>query len=270
MKKKGIFIAIYILLLLTALGFLGYQIFVLKDTSDLVKPALVIIALFASLVKVVTGKGRRRRPSVAALKRDYADLISGAFTEEPAMEKKFYSALQDFNMDRYSSALKKLDALRLSASRSADRFAIELFTALCFDEQAQYEQAIRHYNAALQFKESSTAASNLGLCYSRIGNDRYAIDAYKRSVRADQSNPFPLNNLAQLHIRTGEYEEAQRYARQALEHNSRMVQALSAMAIACAMLGDQDGYEKYYRQAVSKGYDGSKIKNYIQALKSSR
>ncbi len=268
MKKKGIFIAIYIILILAALGFLGYQIIVLKDTSDLVKPALVIIALFASLMKVITGKGRRRRPSVAALKRDYAELVSGAFTDEPAMEKKFYSALQDFNMDRYSSAMKKLDALRLNVSRSADRFAIELFTALCYDEQEQYENAIRHYNAALQYKESSTAASNLGLCYTRVGNDRYAIEAYKRAVRADQGNAFPLNNLAQLYIRTGEYEEARNYAQQALAINSRMVQALSAMAIACAMLGDLEGYEKYYRQAVANGYDGSKIRNYLHSLQS--
>lgn len=264
MKKKGIIIAIYILLLLTALGFLGYQIFVQKDTSDIVKPALVIIALFASLMKVITRKGNR--PTAAAIKKNYASLISGAFTDNPAMEKKLLSALQDFNTDRYASALKKLEALRLNASRSADRFAIEFFTALCYDEQERYEAAIRHYNAALQNKEDSTAASNLGLCYSRVGNDRYAIEAYKRAVRADRSNPFPLNNLAQLYIRTGEYGEAKLCAGQALELNSRMPQALSAMAIACAMTGDQAGYEKYYRQAVSNGYDGSKIRNYLHSL----
>ena len=265
MRKKGFFIALYIVLVLAALGFLGYQLFIQKDTSNLLRPAIIIIGLLASLIKVISSKGKR--PSAAAIKKNYASLISGAFTDNPAMEKKFLSALQDYNMDRYSSALKKLDALRLNASCIADRFAIEFFTALCYDEQQQYETAIRHYNAALHNKEDSTAASNLGLCYSRIGNDRYAIDAYKRAVRADRSNPFPLNNLAQLYIRTGEYDEAKHYAQQALALNSRMPQALSAMAIACAMTDDQAGYEKYYRQAVANGYDGSKIRNYLQSLK---
>ena len=265
MRKKGFFIALYIVLVLAALGFLGYQLFIQKDTSNLLRPAIIIIGLLASLIKVISGKGKR--PSAAAVRKNYASLIAGAFTDNPAMEKKFLSALQDYNMDRYSSALKKLDALRLNASCIADRFAIEFFTALCYDEQQQYETAIRHYNAALHNKEDSTAASNLGLCYSRIGNDRYAIDAYKRAVRADRSNPFPLNNLAQLYIRTGEYDEAKHYAQQALALNSRMPQALSAMASACAMLGDREGYEKYYRQAVANGYDGSKIRNYLQSLK---
>ena len=264
MKKKGIFIAIYIVLLLAALGFLGYQIFVQKDTANLVKPALVIIALFASLMKVISGKGTR--PSAAAVRTNYASLIAGAFTDNPAMEKKFLSALQDYNMDRYSSAIKKLEALRLNTSRSADRFAIEFFTALCYDEQQQYDTAIRHYNAALQNKEDSTAASNLGLCCSRIGNDRYAIDAYKRSVRADQSNPFPLNNLAQRYIRLGDYQKAREYALQAIAINPKFPQALSALAISSHLLGDQAGFVQYYRQAVANGYDGQKIKNYLKAM----
>lgn len=270
MKKKGVFISIYIILLLVALGYLGYQIFVLKDTSSLFKPVIVILGLFASMMKLLTGKEKRRRPSVSALKKNYASLITGAFSENPAMEKKFFSALQDFNMDRYASAIKKLEALRLNASRSADRFAIEFFTGLCYDELKQLPDAVRHYTAALQYREDSTAASNLGICYNQLGDDRSAIDAYKRAIRADLRNPFPLNNLAQLYIRLGEYEEAKLYAQQALALNSRMTQALSAMAIACAMLNDQEGYEKYYRQAVASGYDGSKIRNYIYTLKSSR
>lgn len=267
--KKAIITTLYILLLLTAFGLLIYQIFIQKDTTSLFKPILILVGILVSLVKFLFG-GKRRKPSYKALKNSYTDLVGTAFSDNPAMEKKFYSAVQDFNTDKYSSALKKLDKLRAGADRGADRFAVEVFTALCCDELGLLQDAIRHYNAALQNKENSTAASNLGLCYTRAGNDRYAIEAYKRAVRADRNNPFPLNNLAQLYIRTGEYETAITYAEQAQALNSRMTQALSAMAVAHAMLGNQDEYLRYLRQAVANGYDGDKIRSYVNSLQISQ
>lgn len=267
--KKGILYALYIVLILAAFGLLGYQVLVLKEynTSTLLKAGIVIAGLILSLLRRATGS-KRSRVSLPELKASYAKHVGNAFDEDPKLEKKFYGAVLDYNRDRYSHAIAKLNKLRPQATRGAQRFAIDFFTALCYDELGQLNNAIRCYSAALQSKEDSTAASNLGLCYSRMGNTQAAIEAYKRAVRTDQRNPFPLNNLAQLYIRSGEYETACMYAQQAIALNSRMTQALSAMAIGQAMLGNQAEYEKYYRQAVANGYDGNKIKNFIQTLQS--
>ena len=45
-----------------------------------------------------------------------------------------------------------------------------------------------------------------------------------------------------------------------------MPQALSCAALCSALLGDDENYRKYYRQAVSAGYDGNKIKNIMAQL----
>jgi hypothetical protein len=45
-----------------------------------------------------------------------------------------------------------------------------------------------------------------------------------------------------------------------------MPQALGCAAVCSAMLGNEEEYRSYYRQAVSAGYDGNKIKNTIAAL----
>ena len=56
------------------------------------------------------------------------------------------------------------------------------------------------------------------------------------------------------------------YAEQAIEIDPKMPQPLATAAICCALLDERDDYEHYYRQAVSAGYDGQKIKNAIRSL----
>ena len=75
-------------------------------------------------------------------------------------------------------------------------------------------------------------ASNLGICLERMGNQQDAIAAYQYASEIDPKNPYPHNNLAQLYIRTGEYESAIESAKAAVMLNSKMYQSYSAMAIS--------------------------------------
>ncbi len=117
-------------------------------------------------------------------------------------------------------------------------------------------------------RPNSLLASNLGNCYSELGLLEESISCYFQAIELDTQNIFPYNNLAQLYIQMGQYSEAIDYAKQALNINSKMPEALSAMAISSYMLGDTEAYENYYRLAVSNGYDGEALKNYIKFLDS--
>lgn len=259
----------YILVALVAgsvIGLLCYQGFVTKEltSSTLTKAVLILAGLVLSLLK----GPRRGKARKADYKAAYGHLIGNAFSGDAKLEKLLYKALDDFNNRKYPVALKKLEQLRVSSSRSADRFTVTVFTALCYSRMGKFEEAIRYYNSALQIQEHTTAASNMGSCYLELGKVEEALECFKRAVRADASNPNAVNNIAQLYIQTGDFESALPYAEQAVALNGKMPQALNAMAICHAMLGNDAESDTYFRRAVACGSDGKTLRAYIENLKS--
>lgn len=259
----------YILIALVAvavIGLLAYQGFVTGELthSNLVKGILILAGLILSLLK----GNRRGRATKADYKAAYGHLIGNAFSDDPKLEKLLYKALADFNAKRYTACLKKLDNLRNASPKSADRFTVTVFTALCHDRLEQYEEAIRLYSNALMIREHSTVSSNMGSCYLELGRIDEALECFKRAVRADIKNPNAHNNIAQLYIQTGDYEAALPYAEEAVKLNGNMPQALNAMAICHAMLGNDAVSETYFRRAVACGSDGKTLRAYIDNLKS--
>lgn len=258
----------YILVGLVAaavIGLLCYQGFVTKDltTGNLTKGALIL----AGLVLVLFRGPRKQRVTKAGYKAAYGHLIGNAFSEDPKLERKLYQALDDFNNRRYPACLQKLEQLRLESPRAADRFVVLTFTGLCYDRMKRYEEAIAQYTAALQIREHSTVASNMGSCYLNLGRTDQALECFLRAVRADSKNPNAYNNIAQLYIQLGEYEDAIPYAEEALALNAKMPQALNAMAICYAMLDYDEESEAYFRRAVANGSDGKTLRAYIENLK---
>ena len=258
----------YILVGLVAAGVIGllcYQGFVTKalTASNLLRAILIL----AGLVLVLVRGDRTKRLTKTQYQAAYGHLIGNAFTDDPKLEKQFYSALADFNNRKYSACLQKLEQLRLESPRAANRFAVFAFKGLCYDRLHQYEDAIAQYAAALQIREHSTVASNMGSCYLNMGRTNPALECFFRALRADDKNPNAYNNIAQLYIQLGEYEDAIEYAAQALALNAKMPQALNAMAISYAMLDHDEEAETYFRRAVANGSDGKVLRAYIENLK---
>lgn len=267
--KKFWIILIYVVLIIAVIALCAYQVFFQKDldTGSLVRFGIIFIGIIASMVKHLSGGKQRIINKKETYKAAYPELIGNAFSDEPKLEKRLYAAIHDFNQRQYRSALKKLSALRKECHRAANYYTVAAFTALCYDDLGQYREAIEQYSYALQIRENTTLASNLGICYERTGNKTSAIEAYERAIRADGKNPYPYNNLAQFYIRELEFEKALSYAQTAVELNNRMVQALKAMAICYAMLGNYEQYEKHFRQAVACGANAKNLKAYIENLK---
>lgn len=264
--KKALPYILYSLVIAAAAGLLIYQGLVAHtlESTDMVKGILIILA---ALVGMFRPRRRRTVSNKKALyQKAYPEYLTGAFAEEPKLEKLLYRAVDDYNFGRYAAGIDKLNKLRKECQSTADVYAVTVFTALCCDGMQAYEYAVKHYSDAARIRGSSTLLSNAGMCYMRMGKFEEAEEYYQQAIRYDEKNPFPLNNLAALYFKQGEYHDALEYAESALALDPKMTQALSCAAICCALLGETEDYERYYRQAVANGYDGRKIKHAIQAL----
>ena len=269
MKKLAY--VLYALLIIAAIGLLVYDY--LPDraiaSETLTRAGLLIAGLVLSILRLRVRGNRRRTPAnkITAYTNAYPQYIhANVFGDDPKARKLFFSAVEDYNLDRPTAGVKKLETLLGQCANSADRYAATVFLALCLDDMGAYDQAVRHYRSAISIKPESSLWSNLGLALERLGRLEESENAYLSAIRLDPQNAFPLNNLAQRYIRLGDYQKAREYALQAIAINPKFPQALSALAISSHLLGDQAGYQQYYRQAVANGYDGQKIKNYLKAM----
>lgn len=236
------------------------------DPSTVSRAAVLLAGIALGILKIHHPRRRSVSNKKALYSNAYAKYIQNVFPEDKKAEKLFFNAVDDYNQDRPADGLDKLTRLRGECRNSAERYAVTVFTALCLDDMKLYEKAAEQYRAALQIRQESSLASNLALALDRAGKPDEALPAYELAIHLDPENPNPLNNLAQRFIRGGDYAQGLEYAKKALAINPKMPQALNAMAICSYMLGNQADYELYYRQAVSNGSDGKKLKAFIHSL----
>ena len=254
-----------ILLIVACLGLVGYQYYVQGqlETQQITKAVLIIAGAILSLL-------RKPQPKVANKKATYAkaysEYIQNAFQDSPKLERQFYDAIHLYNLDKPDKALKKLESLRKECQRTNDLRAVTVFTALCLDDMQVYDKAITQYQAALSMRNSSSLRSNLGLCYQRLGDFQEAEQCYEQAMQLDPKNAYAINNLSALYFRLGNYDEALDIAVEAIEVSPKMRQALTTAAICCGILGYDEEYQHYYRQAVTNGADGNRIKQVIKNM----
>jgi len=256
---------LFSLLIAASLGLLVYYIFVEKDLSpgNIIKCVLLILSAIASMAKTGRRKPANRK---AVYQKAYGKFIQNAFKDEPKLEKKLLAAIDDYNQNKPGAAMAKLQKLRKECQRTDDIYAVTVFTALCCEDLGSWEDALTHYQAAVNIRNNTTLHSNLGFCLQKLGRFEEAEDAYHRAIQVDPGNSIARNNLAGLRFRQGDYEGALDYAEEALEIDSKLPQALSLAAICCSLQGYEEEYAAYYRRAVAAGYDGNKIKNTIKNL----
>lgn len=263
---KALRYILYGLLATAIVGLVCYQAFVEKnlDSGNLVKAGLILAGILLSLLR--PRKARYAGSKKVLYQKAYGEFIQGAFTDDSKLEKKFYSALHDYNNSKPQAGIKKLLELRKECQHTADIYAVTVFTGLCLDDLGLYDEAVNAYEDALRIRPNATLTSNLGLCYQRLGNLKQAEAAYKQSIGLDPNNPFVYNNIAAMHFHNADYETALDYAKQALDCNPNMKEALGLAAMCFALLGQEDEYKEYYRRAVAAGQDGQKLKAKIKSL----
>lgn len=253
------------LFIVAVAGLMCYQAFVEQqlESRNLIRGILFIAGAALAMIRSPKHKIVNKK---AVYQKAYEEFIQNAFYDDPKLEKKFYKAVHNYAQSKPSAAISKLEKLRRECQRSNDLRAVTVFTALCLDDMQLYHKAIDQYDAALRIRDSSTLHSNMGLCYLRLGQYQESEACYKRAIRSNPKNAFAYNNLSALYFRQQYYDEALDYAKQAMEIDRNLKQALGTAAICCGLLGYEEDYKKYYRQAVTAGYDGQKIKTTIAKL----
>lgn len=255
---KALRYILYCLVILGAGGLLAYQAFVTKnlETSNAVKCGIIIAGAVLGMVRPRKSRIVNKK---AVYQKAYSEYIDGAFHNDPKLEKVFYNALHNYNRNNYSGAVSKLEMLRKECHNSSDLRAVSIFLGLCMDDMGMYPQAAEHYYNAVQMRPTASVASNLGLCYQRMGKMEDAERFYHHAIAIDPKYAIAYNNLSVLYFRRGEYDKALELAKQAIEIDQCFAQALSTAALCCGLLHDKDGYDWYYRLAISNGYDGRRI-----------
>lgn len=236
------------------------------DRDSLRQAGLLLAGLVLGVLKLRTRTTGKVSNKKALYTKAYSDYIQNVFAEDQKLEKKFFDAVDDYNQNRPASGVAKLEKLMGSCVNRNDRYAVTVFLALCLDDMQVYDKAAQQYRAALSIKPHSSLASNLGLVLERMGRPEESAAAYEQAIRLDPSNANAWNNVAQQHLRNGDYEKALENAARAAELNPKLYQAHNALAISSYMLGDMDAYEQHYRRAVSNGANGDRIKAYILSL----
>ena len=270
MKRKWIIILLYVLVICAGVGLLCYDILAKKEvtTGSYIRTGILILGAVLGVVKMkVPGRGGAKTRAV--YRRDYGKHIGTAFRDMPKEEQRFFRALDDYQKGDSAGVVKKLTALSQTCRGSAEQYPIQLFLGLAYDEQGDYPLAVEAYTKALMIRPTATAASNLGNSFMKQGNYGKAMEYYQRSVQIERDYAPGYSNISHLLIRMSEYESALTYALRAVEADHNLLAGLSAKAICYYMLGQQKEYEQAYREAVTAGYDGGKLKSYIRKLDAS-
>ncbi len=268
-KQEKWIVALYALVILASLAWAGYEFY--TDGSLKVSSILRCFAIVggASLGIFKTLTGRRRTVVVnkdAVYRKVYDKQIGNAFSTLPKEQKRFYHALDLYNNKEYKASLAILEKLDEECRCAAEQKAIAFFLGRNLERLKDFETALSYYEKSLRISEDAKSANNIASCYMYLGDPEKEYEYLNRCVRIDPNYATGYNNLGQFLIRMAEYEEAIAPLQRAHQLDGNLSYAPSGLAVCYAMLGDRANYEKSYRMAVTLGYNGKELKEYILSL----
>ncbi len=267
MKKKWI-ILLYVLVMLGAVGASVYEFYNKGslDKSNLTRTVLIIVGALLGMTKNLSRNKVSFAKKQELYEKTYGAHMGNAFASMPKEKKVLFRSLDDFNNDKYASAIKKLEGLQESCRALPEQRAISFFLGLNYDRMGEYDRAIPHYERCLSLGGDATAANNLASCYGELGDLEKQWDNLLRAVRIDPNYATGHNNIGQFLVKMGEYEEAIEPLLEAYRLDSRLGSALSGLAICYAMTEDREQYEKAIHRMVGLGKDPTNTKEYIRYL----
>ena len=258
------------LLIVAAVGLLIWQgasngwVF---DQSNLVRGGLVIIGLIISLVKMIgrAGGGSSLRGYEAA----YREHIGGAFAapERKKQKKALLRAIADFNQNKHSAAISRLEALYKECISSEEKGVVLFFIALSHSDAGLTDEAIAAYEKSVGFyPRHSTAWSNLGLLYRQKGDAERSVECIETALDYDKENAYAWNNLAQAYLSAGNWEKVIAPAVRALELKNDLYQAETALTVAYYAMDDRENSKKYFDLAVLHGANADRLTSVLHGM----
>jgi tetratricopeptide (TPR) repeat protein len=154
----------------------------------------------------------------------------------------------------------------------------------------KYRDAVKCYDKSLKVQASDVVCGNKGLALWELGQNRRALESYKRAIRLNPRNAIAQGYVGELYVESGSPKKALPFLQRALELNKNLQERsepLSQARVARLLYLEAEAlYElKKYRDAVkyydkslevqandavctSKGFALWELRQYRRALKS--
>lgn len=272
MKKK----LITILLILLLIAIVGLFVWEFKAEGS-VAPGLILrtVALVAIVLSALSrvNRGSPRGNRVRQYTELYRDKLRSAFTADGKKWQytQLLLAVDRYNTDRHTAAIRILDGLREHCETTDDHCAVLLFTALSYSELGQTESAMQAYYELLRHDNTrSYAWSNLGMLYKRDGKHKDALGCFANAVKHDDRNPYAYNNIASTCFALGDYAAAIEHADRALSLKPDLYQASNTLCLCYAVLGDRAQCEAYFARSVANGADAKGLREAVESVSEGR
>ena len=276
MKKRKIVLGICFFLLLAitiAMPIIDYLINGYVSQKSITGSVTLLIGDFLFLVRHVIVYSTGDKKTFAIYESKYSEIIGNAFVspDNKKERKQLLTAIDLYNQNKFNKAIEKLNELFPKCELSSEKYAVLMFTGLCYTDMGANEMAIKTYEKLLSYDMSkSDAWSNLGYVYKRLGNFEKQLECYTQAISFDKNNPYAYNNLAQAYFTQGMYKEAIPHAEKALEIKANMHQSASCLAMCYCALGDDERCEEYAKIAISNGTNEGALRELISRLRLAR
>jgi len=253
MKNKKNWLLKYLTFIIVTFIIVSVIYYVLEKTGNgnIVK-IIVVIAAAGSIFFKLRGK-----PSSVVYEKyeaAYADFISGAFTDDKKNRKKLVEACIYWDSERFDKAHKLLDELLEKCTCARDYQIVYRVKSICYAREGRNEPLVDTYKKLLEYDVNDTATwASLGWIYLQLGKTKEAGETFHTALKYGNENGLLYNNMATYYMKIGEPEKALEAALKAAELAPNMYQPMSTAAIACKMLGDEEGAAYYSRLYVEKG-----------------
>ena len=148
-----------------------------------------------------------------------------------------------FSKNFYNDALQLF--LKLAKEKPSDAQLYEKI-GYCFQESADYEEALRYYRRAELIDRKVWTIKKIGLCLRRLRKNEEALEYYLQAYDMEPENIHTVIMIAHCNIDLKNYEEALKYYFRVEYNDPGNIKILRPIAFCYFALGRFDESEKYY------------------------
>jgi tetratricopeptide (TPR) repeat protein len=125
-----------------------------------------------------------------------------------------------------------------------------------FSEEGEHQEAIRHFEAALEIRPNYPKAhNNLANAYLELGESDAALRHFELALELAPESFQVHYNLARALVKLGRLPEAAQHYSRAIELNPGLVPAYRSLGILLVQLGRSQEAERYLREAIRRQPD---------------
>ncbi len=174
----------------------------------------------------------------------------------------------DDELDEAEDQLRQADAL---ATEDDQKALIEFALGDIAKEREQFDQALHHYQHAVEFDPTYAEAwLNLGTSQHTLGQIAEAEASFKRSIELDPNDFHAYSSLGRMYLESEQRSKAREILEQGLRVNQDSADLRVFLAIVLMAIGDDRRAEKLLDEAEEIDPDLEFIQTVRQALKQTR